>query len=485
MNRLLITALLSVLFISPACEEGPVPPDPDPGFSDGFTPAVNIGDSKLPYVVIDTEGTGIVNEPKVPANLSIYLEGEKVQTQTIVIEFRGSTSFRISDKKSYGIESWDEAGNDIDVSFFGMPEEEDWVLLGHVVNEQGGYIFDRTMMYHYIGYTWSRSIGRYASRTQFVEMELNGVYQGVYVFAEKLKRDGDRIDVPKLEPMDTDITGGYILKIDKTSGGDQTLGQPLEYYLSNWDDDARYTDQNSFRSSFDINGDSITFEPYDGPYHSNQFLETYFLYEYPKAENITPEQKEYISGYIHDFEKALLTDDFSTSERTYTDYIELNSFVEYLLLTELTRNIDAYRLSTYLQKDRGSKLAMGPIWDLNIGYGTGDRVPWDGWVYEYNTYVNQDAWMVPFWWPRLMEDPQFKALVKSRWQELRAGPLSNTNLLNSIEETANLLKDNGAIGRNYAIWDAGLDVDYDNSITGLREYIEFRTNWMDMQIASF
>ena len=486
MTRLLHSLLVGFLFFVIACNKPEPEPNPDnQEEEEEVSFNIEIGDSKIPYVIIDTKGLQIQNEPKVPASMKIYVEKQLVQEQSIGIEYRGSTSFRISDKKSYGIEAWDEAGEDMNVSFFGFPKEEDWVLIGHVVNVENKFIFDRTLMYHYIGYNWSRSIGRYASRMQFVELQINGVYQGVYMFGEKIKRDGDRIDIQKLDPADADQSGGYILKIDKTAGGDHTLGQPLEYYYTNWGDDALYTEQNSFRSYFDINGDSIPFPPYRDPYHSDQYLETYFVYEYPKADELTNEQKDYLKDYVYEFEKALLSDDFSNAERTYTEFIDVSTFVDYLLMTELTRNVDAYRLSTYLTKDKGGKLSMGPIWDLNIGFDSGDRIPWDGWVYNYNNYVGQDAWMVHFWWPRLMSDPQFRAQVKSRWLELRAGALSNAVLLRSIDEAANYLIENGAASRNYIKWDVEIGVDYQASIQSVKDYIEFRTQWMDGVIGGF
>ncbi len=93
-------------------------------------------------------------------------------------------------------------------------------------------------MHHYIGHEMYRSMGRYASRTQWIDLEINGVYMGVYQFMEKLKRDQNRIDIEKLTPLDTDaaaITGGYIIKIDKTAGGENGIVQPLEYFDNNWE----------------------------------------------------------------------------------------------------------------------------------------------------------------------------------------------------------------------------------------------------------
>ena len=464
-----------------ACKTDDEPSKENKGEAE-VTFAVDVGGSEIPYVVIETD-EAIQNEPKVPATMDIYVNKEKVQTANIGIEYRGSTSFRLSDKKSYGIETWDGGGNDIDVQFFDFPEEEDFILNGHVVNMGESYIFDRTLIYHQTAYRLSEAMGNYASRTQFVEVEINGTYLGVYAFMEKLKRDNDRIDISRLEPSDTDFSGGYIVKIDKTSGGDLNLDEPLEYFENNWADDARYNEDISFRSQYDINGELLDFEPYRDPYHELQYLETYFLYEYPKAEDISAAQKEYIQNYIHDFETALISDDFSTSERSYLEYIDLDSFVDFFLINELCRNVDGYRLSTYLHKDKGGKLKLGPIWDFNIAFDNGGRIPEDGWVIYYNQYVQGDAWSMPFWWPRLMEDPVFKSAVKTRWTSLRPGALSTANIFRQIDETIAYLAENGAVERNYNKWNLGIN--HAEAVQSMKDFLERRAIWMDVQIGSF
>jgi len=484
-RRCLTIVCVLVLFVS-GCQKMDDPGPSGPG--DDITLAVDVGDSEIPYIYIHTNGVAIENEPKVPAEMRIFMNKQEVQFANIGIEYRGSTSFRISDKKSFGIETWDESGADIDVSFFGFPEEEDFILNGHIVNLEGNFIVDRTLMYHYFGYELFRNMGRYASRCQFVEAEINGAYQGVYVFMEKLKRDKGRIDINALKPDENegeDLTGGYVLKIDKTNGGDLGIVEPVEYYEDNWADDATYIPEISFRSQYDINGNVLDFEPYRGPYHEDQYRETYFLYEHPDADEITDQQKAYIQTYIDDFETALLTDDFTTNERTYTDYIDLESFVDFFLLNEVVRNVDSYRLSTYLSKDKNGKLEMGPVWDLNIGYDTGDRIPWDDWVINYNNYVDRDPWMVPFWWPRLLEDPIFRQAVKERWNVLRSGTLATFELHRIVEETASYLQTNGAVQRNYNLWDPDGDLNYEDAIQSLKDFLEARTAWMDQEIGTF
>jgi len=481
MNKSFLYLFVFALFV--ACNKDN---SNDPNAPEKVKLAVETGDSKLPYFMVKVNEV-IQNEPKVGGNLKVYLNKLEAHDSPIGIEYRGSTSYRMSDKKSYGIESWNAAGADTPFQFLNFPIEEDYILMGDVFRAADNTIFDPTLMHHYLGYEFYRKMGHYAARTEYIDLEINGIYMGAYIFMEKLKRDKNRIDIKKLEPTDTSaeaITGGYILKIDKTAGGDSTAGQPLEYYNNNWGDDAKYNEAISFRSPYDIFKNPINFPAYGEPYHPQMYLETYFLYEYPKAADITTAQKQYIQKYLSDFETALISDDFASAQRTYTNYIDINSFVDFFIINEITGNVDGYRLSTYLHKDRGEKLKMGPIWDLNIGYNKQGRVPFNDWIANYNTYVQQDAWMVPFWWPRLLQDPVFKTALKSRWQELRAGSLSNAQVLGLVDSTSKYLQDNGAIRRNYQKW-IGIPVDYPLAVSELRAYLDNRLRWMDQTIEAY
>jgi hypothetical protein len=475
-----LVPLFSLLLFS--CKKDPIDTD---GSNTPGTFSVDIGNSTIPYITIDTRGSSIQYEPKIKASMEIFERGLGTKKYNIGIEYRGKTSFRLSDKKPYGIEIWDGSGNDIKESIFGFPEESDWILNNHVVNLRDKYIWDRSLMYNFIGYELARSIGVYASRTKFVEVQINKEYQGLYVFMERLKRDENRINIKSLNQSSTNNTGGYIIKIDKMSAPPDAIGKPLSYFINNWDDDARYTPQNSFRSRYDINGNVLNTTPFGPPYHSNLYKETYFNYDYPKPEDITQAQKTYIQSYVDQFETALATDDVEKGQRTYADFIEINSFVDYFLLNELYRNIDAFRLSTFITKDRDGKLSMGPIWDLNIGFDEGDRIPMNDWIVNYNKHVTQDAWMMPFWWNKLLKDPVFRNAVKARWTTLRNQELSTPVMHELVDKTAKYLKDNGAVSRNYKKWDVGIGVNFDNSVANLKNFLRDRALWMDGMIGSF
>ena len=333
-------------------------------------------------------------------------------------------------------------------------------------------------------YDLSNRIGQYAVKTTFVEVDVNNSYQGVYSFMERIKRDGDRVDLMTLEPTVTDadlITGGYILKIDKTSGDTDD---------SDWPGDAAYSNDLGFRSIYDTRGEPINVQPF-GPKMPE---ETYFLYEYPSRERINEAQKAYIQQYIADFEQALNREDFTNEPRLYEAYIDVTSFVDFFLLNELSANPDAYRLSTYMHKDRGQKLKMGPIWDFNLAFGNDGRSVTDIWIYQYNTFFPNDLWLVPFWWNKLLDDPKFRTAVKARWQELRGGVITPNTLHTQMDQWVSFLESNGALDRNFNQWpvigeplpfNSFVGSSYAEEIQYMKDWVSDRIGWMDDQIAGW
>jgi hypothetical protein len=133
-----------------------------------------------------------------------------------------------------------------------------------------------------------------------------------------------------------------------------------------------------------------------------------------------------------------------------------------------------------MHKNLGDKLNMGPVWDLNIGYGD-PRLPVNDWIINYNTHVPDDPWLVPFWWNRFMSDPQFVSLLKTRWESLRRNELAFNTIKELIENTSNYLIENGAVERNYTKW-SGIEVNYENEIDIMIQYLENRLIWMDSKI---
>ena len=431
--------------------------------------------SEIPFFVMSSGFNKIVDEPKVAGNMAVYIEQELILQQPIGIEFRGSTSQRLFPKKSYGVETWDEKGEDISISILDFPVEEDWVF--------NGPYSDKTFLRNVLIFDISNDIGRYASRTRFVEVKVNRDYLGIYVLMEKLKRDKERIAIEKLEAGQTDsgiITGGYILKIDKTSGDTNN---------PDWPGDFAYSERLGFRSDYNPQGEVISYPPYA----DKSGEETYFLYEYPKADEINFNQKSYIQNYIKDFEVALINEDFSDPNRAYMKYIDLPSFVDFFILNELSANPDAYRLSTYMHKDRGEKLKMGPIWDFNLAFGNDARSAEQQWIYKFNDRNPADLWLVHFWWLKLLEDPIFKVSVKDRWNQIQS-QINPTLINGKIDAWVEYLEVNGAVDRNFERWETEgvplvfnsfVGASFEEDVEYLKAWYQRRVDWMDSQIQSW
>lgn len=413
--------------------------------------------SALPLVMINTHGDSIIDGMKIMIDLGIIFNGSgnlnfptdepNDYAGKAGIEYRGSSSMRYP-KKSYGIETWASEGIDTVCSLLGMPDETDWVLYGPYS--------DKTLMRNYLAYYIGRAMGRYAPRTRFCELFINGQYEGLYVLIEKIKRDDGRVNIAKLEETEisgNDLTGGYIVKIDRSSNSSSTDG---------W------------------------FSPYTGTSPDN--MNVFFAFHYPRHDRIVEEQENYIENIITNFENALYGEDYLDAATGYKTFIDLESFVDYFIAVELAKNIDGYRLSTFLYKDRDDRdprIHMGPLWDFDLSFGNCayyDGYEPTGWYYSMST----DEWGTPFWWSKMMTDPAFTNALNCRWHSLRRWVLSDKSLLRKIDEWVNEI--GVAADRNYEKWpilgewvspDYFVGNTYEEEITYMKNWILDRTAWMD------
>ena len=422
---------------------------------------VNFTSSNLPIVVIDTHGQAIPDEPKIEADMGIIYNGPGVRNNLtdpfnhyngkIAIEIRGSSSQQFP-KKQYGFETKDAQGEDLDVSLLNMPEEADWIL--------SASYSDKTLMRNVLAYKMANDMGRYASRTQFCEVVLNGDYHGVYMLMEKIKRDKNRVNISKMEPTDISgdaLTGGYIIKIDKLEGSDT---------------DGWYS----------------TFLPYPGAWQR-----IYYQYDTPKLEDLAPEQISYIKNFVFTFENLMTKPEYADPQNGYAQHIDIDSFVDYFILNEISRNVDGYRLSTFMHKDRdskGGKLKMGPAWDYDLAFGNADY--YNGamladWQVDFR--VQSDGFQIPFWWQKLMQDSTFTNRVYARWRELRANVLETARVHAYLDSMAAYI--NEAQKRNFERWpilgtyvwpNAFIGQTYAEELNYLKEWLNLRMLWMEAKI---
>jgi CotH kinase protein/Secretion system C-terminal sorting domain len=422
---------------------------------------VNFTSSNLPIVIITTnQGEAIVDEPKITADMKIIYHGSgirnnvtdsgNVYTGKIGIEIRGVYSATLP-QKPYGLETRDAAGNKLNVSLLGMPSENDWVLLANYN--------DKTFLRDVLAFDIFSKMGHYATRMQFCEVVLNNDYQGIYLFGEKIKQDKGRVNIAKLKPEDNsgdDVTGGYIIKNDY------------------------YTATDSWKSNF---------SPLNKP-----GADVYFVYDDPKAEDLTSQQKTYIQGFINTLETVLYSPAFNVSVFGYKSYIDIRSFADYFILGEVTRNVDTYKKSRYFYKDKDSKnglLHSGPAWDFdwawrNLLEDCFNQTDGSGWAYKVN---DCDVWPVPpSWEVRMLQDNEFADLIHSRYFELRKTILSQAHTDHVIDSSATLLNEAQArhfqkwniLGSNTGTPESGPQpTTYSGEIVQFKDWIKTRLAWLD------
>ncbi len=494
--------------------------------------------SNLPIVILNTFGKEILREPKVKS--SVRFIDEKNGQSAIVAEpdfdgrgdlnLRGHSSLRYL-KRSFSLKTRDDAGQSRSVSILGFPEDSDWVLYAPYP--------DKTLLRDVLTYDLSRQMGRYASRTKFVELFLNQVggrmskrhYMGVYVLEEKIKRSKGRVNIAKLSPDDKAepaISGGYIFKKDHwddrgeteptvegrpnfggggggsrggyqsgpggfpadpngfmpATGGGRRMRRdmPVEEQFRFQVQPPRRVDGQVRIQNFDQMNQGFN-RGADETFRTGQGNE--YFYVEPKDDEITPLQKAWLQRHLNEFERVLYGPEFKDPVKGYAAYIDVDSFIDHHLIVELTKNIDGFRFSTFFQKDRGGKIKMEPIWDWNLSYGNANGK--QGQIAEYWYWPQLDDQQYSYF-RRLFEDPDFGQRYVDRLAEVRATVFSLSNLNARIDA---LVADLGeARVRNFQRWpilsrriwpNTFVGKTYEDEINYMKGFISQRLTWVDRQ----
>ncbi len=452
--------LSSRVFLSFGINDASTNYSPTPSW---FQPPLVFSSSNLPIVVVNTNSQTILDNIRIVADMGIIYNAGGARNyltdpfneynNKISIELRGSSSQSFP-KKSYSLETQDVLGNNNNVAIMDMPTENDWVLYAPYS--------DKSLIRNVVTYHLGEKLGGYSPRTKLCELVLNNVYQGVYVFTEKIKRDNNRVDIAKLDLDDLagdSLTGGYIVKIDKqTGGGGYDWSSPIQ-------------------------------PPNAGAQQIN------FQFHYPKQNDILPAQANYIENYITSFENALNGPNFTDTILGYRNYTDVLSFIDFFIINELTKNVDGYRLSTYMYKDKdskGGKLTMGPLWDFNLALGNANYCNGSvtsGWEVDFNYTCSGDNWLNPFWWERLSQDTTYNNQLRCRWENLRLNELHLDTILNYIDTVVAYL--NESQQRNFQQWPVlgtyvwpndFIGTTYASEITYLKNWITSRIAWIDNNI---
>jgi len=301
----------------------------------------------------------------------------------------------------------------------GMPEDEKWILLANYS--------DKTMLRNELAFFLSRfSNLDWTPESRFVDLYINYEYLGIYQVVQKVEKSSNRVNIGD---------DGYLLEVDQ---------------LSRLDPDDVFFETNNYL--FKIKDPNLDFG-------DNQY-------------NI-------IKNYVELTENTLFGNNFTNPIEGYSKHIDVDSFVDWYLINEITKNNDAiFYSSVYMNYAPGGKLKMGPVWDYDISLGN----------INYNGNEATDGFWIKnaTWYSRLFEDPNFVTKVKSRFNYF----YNNRDLFQE-HINSNSLRLNQSQERNFHKWpilgtfiwpNNVYFLTYDEEVIYLKEWLDERLEWLNVNL---
>lgn len=403
-----------------------------------YTVTVANKSSGIPSVYINTRAGAPILDKGNYVEATIRIDGDGKYDN-----FEGATSIR-----GRGNSTWEMPKKpyklklDKEAPLFGMNSHREWAVLANY--------FDKTFLRNITAFEISRiaEMSWTPSSVSF-ELYLNEAYQGVYTMTEQVTVSKDRFDIELVKPTDISgeaLTGGYFLELD-----------------FHFDEAYKFKTE---RAKLPI------------------------MFKDPKKPTV--EQFNYVQSYYNLAEEVLYSENYRDSENGYRKYIDVESFINYYIVQELSKNVDGnMRGSCFMAIRRNGKIEQPLVWDFDLAFGNADYITWE----QGATSAGWDGWYIKTcspWFDRLFEDPQFVEELKDRWNELKP---QLDKLPSFIKEHALMLDD--AQTRNFSTKEtngAGWDINkvdwntsrvsgsYKAEINYLVTFVEKRIGWLDSNI---
>jgi hypothetical protein len=374
----------------------------------------------------------IANDAKILCRFEVRdARGQSVYADHAGVELRGRTSIQYP-KKNYAIELRTSAGAENATNLLGMGQESDWVLDGSWV--------DRSFMRNDLAFGLYRDAGYYAPESRYCALQLNGEPRGIYRLCEKIKRDDDRVALVE----DNGTGNSFIIKQDTEGVVRFTLGLEARWQLI-----------------------------------------------YPKQSTATTAQVASIQSWLDGLAAALEDATSDGPGSGVFSYLDFDSTVDYILVQELSKNVDAYTLSVHFARNASEAARFVP-WDFDLSFGqptiqgaSNESPP--GWIYGRTPFI-----------VALSRSAALRAALATRFRQLRAGPFSDSGITQKLDFMQAGLPPS-LIEQNFAVWPIQ-EVNftqivrryslypvqsYSEEVTRLRAWIRQRLEWLDANIQNY
>lgn len=346
------------------------------------------------------------------------------------IKGRGNTSWG-QPKKPYSIKLSSKQ------SLLDIPKTKKYAIVP-------GYA-DESLMRNLVTYKIAALLSgiEYTPKCEFVEVYLNGAYNGIYTLVERVGFESNKLDYDEAD--ENDLTGAYLIEKD--------IDGKIDFSEDQW---------------------------FNCPYWANQSRD-FFVLKDPEPEDsaLLDQMLDYLEQHMQKLHDSIM----GTSDESYTQYVDEESWMDYIIIQELTKNIDGnLKTSCYmLKKSEDDHIYMTAPWDFDLAYGNAN---WDNADYQHNDYYDcpsgtgTTGFMVinsscP-WFDHLYDDyPEFRNALIERYNSYRNTLIVQMRSL--MNEQAAYLSQN--TDRNDSRW----GTDFSGGVDTLMNWFDGRINWLDRQ----
>lgn len=452
--------------------------------------------SKLPVIYIDTEdGYGITSK-EVYKSATMRIQGNDNFNSTnstlydggISIRGRGNSTWNMSySKLPYKIKL------DTKTDLFGFGTSKHWALLANYMDE--------SLLRNKTSYDLSGTMGMVYLKSANVEVILNGVYAGNYQLVGNVRIDKSRVNIHNWEDTASDVAKAIAkkenIKGDAKDALEDYLTEHLDWITSG---SVTYSGQ-TYRigdyytglpkntdGSVDVSG-GFLFE-LDAYYDEKSKFTTNahqpIMFKNPEyAETNTTmfnTAKEYIQAVEDSFNASDFYATYQGEKKHYTDLVDMDSLVRYLMLNEFYWNTETMKKSTYMYKDLGGKLFIGPVWDMdwtsNSQISAGETGNYRAWMVVTRSAEAQ----ANSWYKSLIGDPYFVTKLYECYKENRQNFEDIVKTGGILDQQKEYLLESG--NANYESGYVRAHVTFESEVERLRTFLQNRLEWLDGQFTS-
>ena len=401
--------------------------------SDGDYSLTVISSANLPAVFIETDSGALADihadkSHKAPGTLTVVEDGKTV-SDGLTLEYikgRGNSSWKANEKRSYNIKLGKKTG------LLGMKEAKKWALVSNNM--------DATLMRNALAYSAAKLTRLpYTVDYAFADLYVNGSYRGNYMICEKIEVGKNRVDIPDLDDANKEANPGFDFSAAELQSGDK--GKRSWYNVPNTPAEIE-------------NGYLLEYEYPEAVKENAGFLtKSGGCLIIHSPEDATEEEVSFIAGEYSEFEDALYAENgVNGKDRHYSEYIDMDSFVDALLIYEYSANHDSALTSFYIVYSDG-RFTAGPLWDFDMSMeNPDDTMRLAGALagsYKFEEFVSI--------WDLLCSHRDFVDIMKTRFAEF--GPVLSGELTKLSAELGEKMDASCAADRSRWDYEIGMSMD--------------------------